>query len=179
MVSTGGDYYEVSNQASPTDDSPMMFIFTPEDNVTSVRLDIRDPDETGVNAKLSVVRTGQAMQMPRPVYQSASPARFNRNVTRVTNRSTTNEMLGTHVVRNSLSSEYSWSNIDQDFVYDEWHDFMIAADVESAFIAWRPDPDEEYAADVDYILEPTVSVGGFTGSKRMSVSLSGTVRAWE
>lgn len=118
---------------TPTDNEPIMAIFEPE-TPTEWRLVI----DRGVLPEIGIVRWGSALQFTRPIFGGQEPLALARKTVMRSNKSTTGEWVGRTKLRTALETSFDWSNIESDWVRDNWPDFQKAAEDEPFFLAWRP-----------------------------------------
>lgn len=126
-----------------SDDSPMMFLFTP---VTARywRISI-----TGsVIPSVGVVYFGSALEMQRPCFANISPINFNRTTVIRPNRSENGQWIGRSVVRQGVSTSVSFRHLDYDWYRDNFDPFVKLAIKYPFFFAWRPD---NYQDAVGYV----------------------------
>jgi len=130
----GSTWVSVTPSSTVTDDQSVFAIFEP---VTAQRWRVNITASTSI-PNIGVIRFGKAMQMPRPLYQGHNPLDLSRDTTTRTNGSVGGEWLGRSVERTAFSTTYQWSNIQAQWVRDNWSDFQRQTEVEAFFIAWRP-----------------------------------------
>lgn len=123
----------IIGEVEPEDDSPVMFVHEGQTDA-----DWRLTVDRCANPKISVIRVGKLLQMPRPFYGGHAPIDFNRVTTLRGNDSEKGEFLGLSKVRTMLRSQFAWRNTEYDWVEDNWPDVQKALETEPAFVAWRP-----------------------------------------
>lgn len=129
----GAAWQDVIPTTTILDDGPILAIFEPQ---TAQRWRIRISN--GVNPTIGVVRFGEALQMPQPIYGGHSPLEFGRQVTMKSNISETGEFVGRTMLRTQLTSSFSWTHLTANWVRANWGVFQRAMELEAFFIAWRP-----------------------------------------
>ena len=123
----------IISNASISDDSPIFAIFRP---VTAIGFRITINGTTA--PRIGVVRFGQALQMPQPLYAGHTPLILSRQTTMRSNKSTTGEFLGRTRLRNARSTEIGWTHLRADWVREYWLPFQFAMEQDPFFLAWRP-----------------------------------------
>lgn len=192
-----GTAWQSVASGSIEDDSPIMVLFDPVQSA-QWRISISGVGETLIDgdgeevtdsdgelllssgdastAIIGVIRFGKAMQMPRAVYQGYTPSQGNRNTTKTTNESARGEFLGSITLRTSLNSSVSWSLLAAQWVRDEWVPFMIEAENNPFFVAWRP----ASFGEVDFVISSDFQPPTNTGPRAyMNAGFSGTAYGWE
>lgn len=143
--SNADDTYTDIDTFTPTDDSPIMFLFV---GITSARWQIQI--DRAVLPELSIIRVGQALQMPLPIHQGHRPFETNRITQMRGNLSEGGEWLGRSIIRRYLDGSFRFPNLTPTFVrnnLDGQNGLIQAMEVEPFFVAWRPDTyDEAYYA---------------------------------
>lgn len=89
-------------------------------------------------AEVGVIKFGQALQMPRPMFGGIRPPRFTQEPVLRQNISETGEFLGRSVHRRFSEDAFTWQNIDADWFYNNWYDLQTAVEDEPLAVAWRP-----------------------------------------
>ncbi len=168
--SNGDGSFTQIDSVTPTDDSPIMFIFEP---ITSADWRIRIDD--GAMPEAAVVKVGKALQMERQINGNHRPEVYNRNTVSDTNRSETGETLGRTVQRTSLDASFSWNILTDDWVDANWPDLQLAVEKEPFFVAWRP-LDRQEVALCDATDTPQVNYTG--DSNFMTGLLRAEAVAW-
>ena len=153
------DTWTSIGEASPTDNSPIMFLFVP---VTSIRW--RITVDRGVLPQIGILQIAAALQFERPFYGGFSPSRMARRTTIAGNMSEGGEFLGRSKIRSSVATSYDWSNLTYAWVranLDGLTGLIQSVETEPFFLAWRSSSEE----DVDF---------GWTTDPVGPPSLSGT-----
>ena len=127
---------------SPTDNSPIMFLF---EAVTARywRIVIG-----GIVASVGVVYIGKVLEMQRACYSGLTPINFNRSTIIRPNRSEGGQWLGRSVIREGSSMSVSYRHLDYDWYKDNFDPFVEQARIYPFFFAWRP---EGYPETVGYV----------------------------
>lgn len=123
----------LTNVTAITDDSPIFVIFQPI-TAPAFRIRVAGP----VRPRIGVVRFGQALQMPQPLYAGHTPLILSRQTTMRSNKSTTGEFLGRTRLRNARSTQITWEHLRADWVRQNWIPFQFAMEEDPFFLAWRP-----------------------------------------
>ena len=120
---------------TPTDDSPIMFLF---DEVLAryYRLSITGGADM---PSVGVVYVGQTLDMMRPCFGGLTPINLSRNSVIRPNKSEGGQWLGRSVIRQGTSMSVSYKNLDGDWLRTYFQPFMIDAISYPFFYAWRPD----------------------------------------
>lgn len=155
----------------PTDDMPILFIFT-ETNAQRWRINI----SAGTAPVIGVVKFGKAMQMQQAIYAGHAPIDLARQTVVRSNYSETGEFLGKTKQRSYGASSFAWQHLTASWVRNNWRPFQIACEAEPFFIAWRPITFSEVA----YGQTDTVPVPQNMGlTNLMAVSLSMRSRGYD
>lgn len=138
----GGSSWTEIEEFTPNDDAAVMILFDARSG-DGFRLRVID----AVEPEISVVRFGNPLEMPSPMYGGIAPMIFQRNVSYRTNLSETNEILGRKIVRNNTGGAFEWTYTKAAWARQNWKDAQRAFEAEPAFLAWRP---ETFPDDVAY-----------------------------
>ena len=172
--SNGDGTWTTIGSVSPTDDSPILFLFDP---ITSDEWRIQV--SVGAVPEIGVFRIAKALQMERPFYGGFAPARMNRNAQVLGNMSGSGELLGRSRKRTTLSSSYSWQHLSYDWVranLDGTSGLIQSAEIDPVFIAWRPSE----VQDVDYVMRASTEAPSAMGLRDLfTFSMSGEAYAYE
>ena len=159
---------------APADDSPIMFFFN---SITSDRWRITLTSDT--LPEVGVLRIGVPLVFERPFYSGFTPARMNRATELRGNMSNTGELLGRSKKRTVLSEGYQWQNLTYAWVranLDGPNGVIQSVEVDSAFMAWRP----ELTEDVSYIMRAQTGAPAAMGMRDLwSFDMSGEVYSYE
>ena len=88
--------------------------------------------------EIGVVYIGQILEMQRPYYGGQTPTTLARTTTIRTSRSRSGQFLGQDFRRRGFSPSASFSNLEADWVRDNFVPFMDDARIYPYFFAWRP-----------------------------------------
>lgn len=172
--SNDDDTWTALGTLSPTDNSPIMFIFVP---ITSAKW--RVGVSGGVLPEIGVWRVAKALQMERPFYGGFAPTPMARKTEVRGNISGSGELLGRSRKRTVLSASYEWSNLTYAWVranLDGPDGLIQALETEPAFLAWRP----SVTQDVDYIMRGGASAPQASGQRDLfTFSMSGEAYSYE
>lgn len=160
--------------STPTDDSPLMFLF---DSVSSATWRI-----TGTGSAAPTiynVMIGNPLVMEQPFYGGYAPARMNRKTQLIGNISDSGELLGRSVRRSILAGDYNWEHLTYDWVKSNLRGpsgLIQSLEAGTGYIAWRP-YDED---DCDYIMRATINAPTTMGVKNYSTfGMSAEVYSYE
>ncbi|MDR1461447.1 MAG: hypothetical protein LBI78_07370 [Campylobacteraceae bacterium] len=131
----GNNWTEIGHTEVITDRRPIILKFN-QITTNKVRIVI-----TGVPlglALVGVVFCGKALLMQREIYGGHSPITMSRITTKRTNESERGQWLGTSIVREGLESDFSWDNLEAEWVRENFDPFILHARTKPFFIAWRP-----------------------------------------
>lgn len=159
---------------SPSDNSPIMFIFAP---VTSE--DWRITVDRGVMPEFGVVRHGKLLQMERPFYGEHQVTRMNRDTKVIGNYSGSGELLGRSKKRTILKAGYAWDNLTYSWVranLDGPNGLIQSVETEPCFVAWRPGETQ----DVDFLMRAETQPPQNKGLRDLlTFSMSGEAYSYE
>jgi hypothetical protein len=168
------DNWTTLGTVTPTDNSPIMFIFVP---VNSPRW--RITVDRAVLPEIGVLRVGKALQMTQPFYSGHTPSRMDRNVQILGNLSGSGELLGRSRKRSTLNASYPFTHLKYDWVrsnLDGPDGLIQSVEVDSLFVAWRPADTQ----DVDYLMEAQATPPEPMGMRDFwSFSMSGSAHSYE
>lgn len=173
-ISVTSGWRNFSSWITATDNSPLMFIFSP---VTSAswRIEVL----AGVVPEIGVFRVGVGLQMERPFYGGHAPTPMNRMTEVNGNISGSGELLGRSRRRTILKSGYSWNHLTYDWVranLDGKNGLIQSVETEALFVAWRPSETQ----DVDYVMRASAQAPQASGQRDLfSFSMSGEVYSYE
>lgn len=163
------DWTDVTDATvTPTDDSPILFLFTSESH-RYWRIHVSG----STVPTIGVVYIGEELAMTRPIYGGHSPLDMSRNTVVRPMKSERGQFLGRSIVRTGFSTGYSWTNLDPTFYRNEFDPFVESARSYPFFIAWRP---SGFLNDVGYVwttsdIKPTNS--GVRGFMQVSIDVEG------
>jgi len=169
---TGSAWADMCPATAITTDAPI-FIITTQKSATKFRVNITAGTS---NPEIGVIKFGEALQMPRPIYGGHTPVDFARQTQFRSNYSEQGEFLGKTRQRTYLSASYAWSNLTAAWIRSNWRSFQTALESDPCVIAWRPDTYGEVAlVDVKEAPIPTNS-----GPRDlMSVTVTGTAHSYD
>jgi len=150
-----------------TDDMPIMVIFA---GTADTRYRIRISG--GTLPTIGVIRFGQAMQMPRPIYGGVAPFDLARQTAFKANVSETGEFLGRSKIRSHFNVVFNWQHIAASWVRSNWRSFQLAVEEEPFFITWRPSTFSEVAY-AQALQNPTASNMGVRDLMALGLSARG------
>ena len=141
--STNNSTYTTIDSITPTDNSPIMFLFGSV-SYRYWRLSITGSAIPSVG----VVYIGTVLEMLRPCYGGLTPISLSRDTVIRPNRSEGGQWLGRSVIRSGSSMKVGYTNLENNWVRTTFKDFIDDAVVYPFFFAWRPD---NYPEDVGYV----------------------------
>lgn len=165
------DWSDVTDLAehSPTDDSPILFLFASESHrYWRIRV-------TGTTIpSIGVVYIGAALAMPRPIYGGHSPLDLSRQTVIRPQKSERGQFLGRSIVRSGFATSFSWQHLTPTFYRDEFDPFVEDARRFPFFLAWRP---AAFPAGVGYVwadqdIQPS-NMGIGKGLMQVSLAVEG------
>lgn len=131
------------DSVSPTDNSPIMFLFAS----VSYRY-WRITLASGSFPSIGVIYVGTVLEMLRPCYGGLTPISLSRDSVIRPNRSEGGQWLGRSVIRSGSSMKVGYTNLDNAWVRTTFKEFIEDAVIYPFFFAWRPD---NYPEDVGYV----------------------------
>ncbi|BAQ67202.1 hypothetical protein NHU_00030 [Rhodovulum sulfidophilum] len=124
----------------PSDDSAILYLFDPVET-DGIRVSVSQP------ARIGVVYTGKALEMPRMGYTNLGSADLGRTAVLTSYISEGGQLMGRFIQRAGLSGAFEWQNLPEDWYRQTFDPFARAARTEPFFIAARP---EGYPTDCVY-----------------------------
>lgn len=121
--------------ATPTDNSPLLFLFDDVDDCEDVKVTITG----GTDREVGVVYVGEALQMFQPIYGGHNPNDLNNKTTYRNNNSESGQFLGRTVIRRGGETRFRWQHLDPEWVRQKFKPFIESAITQPFFINWRPD----------------------------------------
>lgn len=128
----------------PTDDSPLIVRFTPTSAYAAVRLRLGAGSAIPQAASFYV---GKLLVLPRTIYVGHTPITLGRQTNVVAGISENGQFLGRVIVGSSRKNQLPIKNIRPDWYRSEFDPFVVAAQEDPFFFAWRPDT---YPLEVGY-----------------------------
>ena len=125
---------------TPADNSALLVLFEAV-QADAVRISI------AATARIGVVYTGAALEMPRMGYTNLGPIDLGRQVVLRSYISEGGQLLNRFIQRRGLAGQLSWANLPEDWYRANMDAFSLTAQTEPFFIATRP---EGYASDCAY-----------------------------
>lgn len=164
----GGPWTE-QGYATPTDNEPLLFLFDPVEDVVDVRISITG----GSDREIGVIYAGRALQMYQPIYGGHGPIDLSASTEYQSNMSESGQFLGRNIVRKGTEANYSFKNLDPEWVREKLKPFIDSARTAPFFIKWRPDRYDDIALcyTTDDI-RPT-NMGGGSGLMQVNFSVKG------
>ncbi|BAQ71258.1 hypothetical protein NHU_04136 [Rhodovulum sulfidophilum] len=124
----------------PSDDSAILYLFDPVET-DGIRVSVSEP------ARIGVVYTGKALEMPRMGYTDLGMIDLGRTAVLASYISEGGQLMGRFIQRAGLSGAFEWQNLPEDWYRQTFDPFARAARTEPFFIAARP---EGYPTDCAY-----------------------------
>ena len=110
-----------------------------------VTFDAVEVSEIAINAtwandrEIGYIATGQYLKMPYPIYGGHTPITLNPETEYQNNISESGQFLGRNIVRQGVSTDYSFRYLDPDFIRGDFNAFVDSARTKPFFMQWRPD----------------------------------------
>lgn len=137
-----GDWVQLHDPISPTDDEPLMIAFRSAD-VAAVRVAL------SASARVGVLYAGAMLAVAHQPTVDAPPLSLIRSTTYETNRSQTGQFMGRSEVRSSRPVSVTWPFLRRSWYREHFEPFARAARKAPFFVAIRPG---YYPDDVGYVL---------------------------
>lgn len=131
-VFTGGAWANVMT-VEPENDSAIMVLFPPVD-ATSIRVVI----EGSLVPTVGVIYFGEALELPHRTYQGYTPIDLAKNTDFETNVTRGGMFAGRTIRRSGASNNFTVNNIPEDWVRDNFLDFISESLTRPFFLAERP-----------------------------------------
>lgn len=154
--STNNSTWVTVDSLSPTDNSPIMFLFKPV-SARYWRISV-----TGTAPFIGVVYMGLPLEMERPCFSGLSPINFNRNTTIRPNVSEGGQWLGRSIIREGSQMSVGYNNLNYAWYKANFDPFVEQARKYPFFFAWRPDG---YPETVGYVWTPSDIAPTTNGSR--------------
>lgn len=121
--------------------------------------------------EIGVVSAGKALKMQRNIYGGHSPINLSPKTTFQSEETETGQFLSQNIIREGLSTSFSWKFLDPDWYRENFQPFALSARRFPFFIKWRPDlyNDEVAYTKTEGNIKPK-NMGG--GHNKMSVSIN-------
>jgi hypothetical protein len=128
---------------TPSDDSPIMFLFAP---ITARywRLVV----SAGGTPSIGVVYIGKVLEMQRACFAGLSPINFSRNTVIRPNRSENGVWLGRSIIREGSSMSVEYKHLEYQWYKANFDPFVEQARKYPFFFAWRP---QSYPETIGYV----------------------------
>lgn len=146
---------------TPTDDSPIIFMFAEVEN-TNLHVVINNPAAT-TPVEVAVVYAGRATVLSEGIQADHTPLPLAKRNNVVLGQSENGSFLGRLVLGDWAESSATISNLTKDWVREELLDFLDFASSAPFFYAWSPVtyPDEVAFAFLDNDPLPVFDIDGF------------------
>ena len=137
-TTTGGGTTTITT-LNPTTNDPILIVFD-EISLQEVVITYTGSKDTEVG----YVSAGQYLKMPYPIYGGHTPINLSPETEYQNNMSESGQFLGRNIVRQGVSTSYSFRYLDPDFIRGDFETFTVSARTKPFFMQWRPDlyPDE-------------------------------------
>jgi len=144
-IDSSGDYdwMDVTAEVIPSDDTPMMFRFTPG-HYLAVSITLFP---NGVVPRMAVVYVGKLTIIERRMYVGHRIINYNSVANVVTGRSEFGQFLGRLSLGETTTSQIEFKNMTPQFYRSDLEPFRKAAITRPFFFAWRP---SSYPHEVGY-----------------------------
>ena len=134
--------WEPIDSTGPSNNGPIMFLFTP---ITARYWRIVVKNQV---SSIGVVYIGQTLDMQRPCFAGLGPINFSRETVIRPNRSESGQWVGRSIIRQGSSMSVSYKHLEYDWYKDNFDPFVEDARKYPFFFAWRPD---NYPETVGYV----------------------------
>ena len=166
QYSDDGISYTTEQSIQPSDDEPIMALFTPSDH-RYWRL--RISGGTG-NPLLGVVHIGKVLEMQQRYYVGATPPPMGRTATLLPTRSERGQYLGRSLRRTGVEAEADFEHLTATWYRSQMEPFVLHALTGAYFFAWYP---SKYPEEIAYVWTNDPIVPENTGpGDLMSVSFT-------
>lgn len=133
------DWFELVSEQVLPDDGPVIFRFNPQ-ALYAIRLKIGvtvaveapDPPE------LAVLFVGLLLVLQRRIYVGHTPLKYGREIDVISHRSINGAFLGRVILSRKNKSSVTLSNLTPSWYRSYLHPFILHAEDEPFFFAWRP-----------------------------------------
>lgn len=142
QYSTDDVTYETVDSLTPTDNSPIMFLFPPQ-SARYWRVLVQD-----VVASVGVIYVGKVLEMERACFAGLSPIDLNRRTTIRPNISESGQWLGRSIIRQGSAMSVGFRHLTNNFYRTNFDPFVEQAREYPFFFAWRP---EGHATSIGYV----------------------------
>jgi len=137
--------------------------------VREVRLTVN----SGAGVAIGIIRAGQALQMPIPIYGGHRPLNLNRITEAQQQFSETGQWLGRIIKRRAVATTYAWEYLTPEFYETQFEPFAQSLPLQPFCIAGNP---AKITADVGYVwtdrdVEPVIM--GIRSYRSVSLSVTG------
>lgn len=139
--SDGSSWTDVSGPHSPTDNTPVLVLFS------SVSYRYYRISMTGEGSMLGVVQAGQRLTLPEGIFVGAEPPQLNPDDEILNSSSEGGQFLGRSLIRSGASDKIKQDRVTQEFARGDWADFAEHARLRPFFYGWRT---EDYPLEVMY-----------------------------
>ena len=143
QYSTNNSTWVNVDSTSPTDDSPIFFLFAPV-SARYWRLSISG----SVAPAIGVIYFGASLDMQRPCFSGLNPINFSRETAIRTNRSEGGQFLGRSIIRQGSSMSVGFRHLDYSWYKTNFDPFVEDALRYGFFFAWRP---QGYPETIGYV----------------------------
>lgn len=142
QYSTNNSTWVTVDSHSPTDNSPIMFLFGAI-SARYWRISV-----SGTAPFIGVVYIGTVLEMERPCFSGISPINFSRMTTIRPNMSEGGQWLGRSIIREGSRMGVQYRNLTYSWYKTNFDPFVEQARKYPFFFAWRP---EGYPETVGYV----------------------------
>lgn len=125
--------YTTIDTLTPTDDSPIMFLFA---NRTARYFSL-SISGTAVPS-VGVIYVGPVLEMMRPCFAGVSPINLSRVTVIRPNKSEGGQWIGRSVIRSGFSMTATYNNLGGSWYRTYFDPFVVSAVYSPFFYAWRP-----------------------------------------
>jgi hypothetical protein len=169
------DWVELVSERLLPDDKPAIFRFTGQPFV-AVRIRIQESLAAApVTPYMAVVYAGKLLVLQRRIYVGHTPLPYGRTLSVANHRSISGAFLGRVVLSRSVESSVNMQNLTPSWFRQYLQPFLLAAQENPFFFAWRPGTYPEEAGFVWLTGDPKVSNQRSNGMMQMQMNMSGIV----
>src|SRR5688572_18129374 len=141
----GGAWTELVGEQLLANDGPVIFRFT-EQSLYAIRLRIQE-NENAVTPHLAVMYVGKLLLLQRRIYVGHTPVTYGRKLQVVSHRSISGAFLGRIITGQMRQTSVSLSNLTPGWYREYMDPFLLDAQENPFFFAWRPG---DYPAEVGF-----------------------------
>lgn len=130
-------WYDASDAAAPTDDSPLLLLFSPQ-AARHWRILLEQAASPTDAPEVGVIYLGRILTMPRPIYGGHAPITLARETVLHQSLSRGGHFLGQGFRRTGFVGQASYRHLTAAWYREHFDPFVLAARRYPYFFAWRP-----------------------------------------